>query len=419
MCVATLFAASGTLPPTLDPTTGLQLSSSSPAVGGPPPQAGTYLGRASSPAPLPQPQVYVSVHNAPPSFEQMEIVHHKKIPGCRVRHGGVVSNKSQYPRGLPCGILHTTSCSSAVHCTSCYVMGGQKQSVVDKGQIVVSDVGTDFFESDNASAQDEVASSICTATMDSSGHIAMTKKAWPKLENGLFLLLNFVASIRLPSSTSLPPHGSSNPLPHSPSGPGYQSNQSSISGTFKSSTSPSNMDSETTGLSTVQLVEHPSCHDCRENVTTNATVYWWDGSSDPLPRTFPVESTAAMKLTGIPSFRNPSLDLRASGRGSFNSTLHCSGGEAVTMETTTTARCVRTSRYRESEIVNSPKLSSGQLAVDLHWQNGGTGGTVHSYVHHFNSTPLDFMAPGELTKTKFTIAENLLLYANSLLMMAF
>ena len=416
MCVATLFAASGSLPLTLDPTTGLQFSSTSPAVGGPPPQADNYLSHASSPAPLPQPQMYVSVHNAPPSFERMEIVHQKKVPDCPIRHSNVVSNESQYPRSLPCGILHTYS-SNTLPCTSCYVMGGRNQSVADKGNIVVSDFGTNFFESNNsnASAQDEVASPSSTATMGSLDCNGMTKKTWPRLEDGLFLLLNFVASIRLSSSTSLSPHGSSNPLSHTPSGPGYQSNQSSTSGTFKSSSTHNNMDSETTCLSTVQLVEHPGCHDCQQNVIRNATVHWWDGFNDSLLRTFPVESTAAVKLSGTPS-----LDLRASRRGKLNTTVHCSHGEAVTVETTAIATCMCTLRYSESEkIMNSPKLNSGQVAVDLHWPSGGTGDTDHSYIHCFNSTPLDFVAPGELTKAKFTLTENLLLYANSLLMMAF
>ena len=423
MCVATLFAASGSLPLTLDPTAGLQLSSTSPAVGGLLPQADNYLDHASSPAPLPQPQMYVSVHNAPPRFEQMEMVHRKKVPDRPVRHSNVVSNESQYPRSLPCGILHTYS-SNTLPCTSCYVMGGRNRSVAEIGNVVVSDFGTKFFESNNsnASAQYEVASPNSTATMDSLDCNGMTKKTWPKLEDRLFLLINFVASIRLSSSTSLPPHGSSNPLSHTPSGPRYQSNQPSTSGTFKSSTSPSahnNMDSETPCLSTVQLVEHPSCHNCQQDVIRNATVRWWDGFNNSSLRTFPVESTAAVKLTRTLGHRNPSLDLRVSGRGKLNTTLHCSRGEAVTVETTAVATSMCTLRYSESEIMNSPKLNSGQVAVDLHWQSGGTGYTDHSYIHRFNSTTLDFVAPGELTKVNFTLTESLLLYANSLLMMAF
>lgn len=404
MCVATLFAASGTLPLTLDPTTGLQLSSTSPGVGSSLPQARNYLGHTSSPAPLSRLQ---SVDNAPPSFEEMEILHQKKVPDHPVVYSNVTSNT---PRSFTCGILHTSS-TSTVPCTSCYVMGGQNQSVVDREKILVLDFGTNFFESDDSStlAQDDVASPSSTATMDSLDCNGMTKKTWPKLEDGLFLLLNLVASIRLSSSTSLPPRGSSNPLSHTPSGPGYLSDQPSTSGTFKSSTPPSThnnniMDSETTGLSTVQLVEHPSCHDCQRDVIRNATVHWWDGSNDSSLRTFPVDTTAAVKLT-----RNSSHDL--------NTTLHCFSGEAATVETTAIAKCTCTSRYSESEnIVSSPKLNNGQLAIDLHWQSGGTD---HSYAHHSNSTPLDFVASEKLTKAKFTVTENLLLYANSLLMMAF
>ncbi len=410
MCVATLFAASGTLPLTLDPTTGLQLSSSSPAVGGPLPQAGNYLDHASPPAPLSQPHIYASVDSAPPNFEQMEILHQKKVPDRPVMYSNVMSNESQCSRSFMCGI--------GANPVPCYVMGGRNQSVVDKEKILVSDFGTKFFESNNSntSAQNDVASPSSTATMDSLDCNGITKKTWPKFEDGLFLLLNLVASIRVSSSTSLPPRGSSNPLSHTHSGP----NQSSTFGTFKSSTPPSthnNMDSETTGLSTVQLVEHPSCHNCQRNVIRNATAHWWDGSSDSSLRTFPVESTAAVEQTRNPSHHNLSLDLGASGRGNLNTMLYYSYGEAAAVETTTIPNCMRTSTYSESEnIISSPKLNSGQLAVDLHWQSGGTD---HSYVHRSNSTPLDFVAPGKLTKAKFTITENLLLYANSLLIMAF
>jgi hypothetical protein len=339
----------------------------------------------------------------------MEILHQKKVPDRPVTYSNVTSNESQCPRSFMCGI--------SANPVPCYVMGGRNQSVVDKEKILVSDFRTTFFESDgsNTSTQNDVASSSSTATMDSLDCNGITKKTWPKLEDGLFLLLNLVASIRLSSSTSLPPRGSRNPLSHAHSGP----NQSSTPGTFKSSTPPSthnNMDSETTGLSTVQLVEHPSCHDCQRNVIRNATVHWWDGSSDSLLRTFPV---AAVEQTRNPSHCNLSLDLRASGRGTLNTTYY-SYGEAAAVETTTIPNCMRTSTYSESEnIVSSPKLNSGQLAVDLHWQSGGTGETDHSYVHRSNSTPLDFVAPGKLTKAKFTITENLLLYANSLLIMAF
>ena len=402
MCVATLFAASGTLPLTLDPTTGLQLSSTSPSVGGSLPQARNYLDHNSSPAHLSQLQMYVRVDNAPPSFEQMEILHRKKVPDRPVVYSNITSNESQCPRSFTCGILHT----STIPCTSCYIMGGQNQSVVDRERILVSDFGTMFFGSDDSSAlaQDDVASPSSTATMDSLECNGMTKKTWPKLEDGLFLLLNLVASIRLSSSTFLPPHGSSN-LSHTPCDTGYLSDQPSTSGTFKSSTPPSThnniMDSETTGLS---IVEHPSCHNCQRNVIRNATVHWWDGSNDSSLKTFPVNTTTAMKLT-----RNPGHNL--------NTTLHCFYGEAATVETTAIAKCTCTSWYSESEnIVSSPKLNNGQLAVDLHWQSGGTD---HSYVFHSNSTPLNLMAPGKLTKAKFTVAENLLLYANSLLTMAF
>lgn len=423
MCVATLFAASGTLPLTLDPTSGLQLSSTSLAVGGPPPppQADGYFNCASSPAALPQPQMYVNVHSAPPSFERMEIIHKKKVSDCPVQYNSVVSNKSQCPRSLPCGILLHMNCSTTVPC--CYVMGGPNQSVVNNGKIVVSDFGTKCFESDNsnASAQHKVASYSSAATVCSLNCNGMTNKTWPKLENGLFLLLNFVASIRLSSSTSLSPCGSSNTLSHTPSGTRYQSNQPSTSGTFKSSSTPSthnNMDSKTTGLSTV---EHPSCHNCQQNVMRNATTHWWDGSRDSsLGRMLALGSTTAVKLTRTPGYHNPSLDLSVSGRGKMNTTSHCSHGDAITMETTTIAKCMCTSRYSEQEkIVSSPKLNNVQLAVDLHWQSGGTGDTDHSYTHRFNSTPLHFVAPGDLTKGKFTITENLLIYANSLLMMAF
>ena len=417
MCVATLFAASGTLPLILDPTTGLQLSTSASDGGGLSPQASSYLGHVSSPAALPQQQVYVSVHNAPPDFEQMETVHRKKVPDRPVNHSSVVSSESQCKRSLPCGILHINS-SNTVPYNSCYIMGGQNQTAADKEENSASNFGTEFESNNNISAQDEVASPSSTATMDYLDSNGMTKKTWPKLEDGLFLLLNLMASIHLSSSTSLPPCGSDNHS-HTPSGPGSQSNQPSTSETFKSSTPPSTyngMDSETTGLSTLQLVEHSSCHDCQQTIMRNVIVRWWDGSNDSLLRTFPVENTAAVKLTRTPSHHNPSLDLGANGWGKHNTTLHCSHGKAITVDTNS-ATCVYTSMYSESEkIMHSPKLISGQLAVDLHWQSGGTGDTDHAFVSHFNSTPLDL---GDLNEAKFTLTENLLLYANSLLLMAF
>lgn len=418
MCVATLFAASGTLPLTLDPTTDLQLTTSASDVDGLSPQASSCLDHASSPLPQPQQQMYVSIHNASPDFEQMETIHRKKVPDRPVKHSSIVSSESQCPKSLPCGILHMIG-SNTVPCTSCYILGGQNQTMADKGKHSVSNFGIEF-ESNNSNvlAQDEVASPSITATMDSLNSNGMNKKTWPKLEDGLFLLLNLVASIRLSSSTSLPPPESGN-LSCTPNGPGYQSNQPSTSETFKSSTPPStyysSMDSETTGLSTVQLVEHSSCYSCQQTLMRNATVYWWDGSNESSLRTFPVENTAAVKLIRTPGHHNQSLDLKASGRGKHNATLHCSHGEAVSVDTNT-ATCVCTSRYFESEkILSGPKLNSDQLAIDLHWQSGGTGDTDHAFVHRFNSTPQDL---GDLNDT-FTLTENLLLYANSLLMMAF
>ena len=401
MCVATLFAASGTLPLTLDPTTGLQLSTTTTAVGGPSPQASSYLGHAPSPAQSHQ-QMPVGVHrNAPPDFEQMETVHRKKDPDPPVEHSSVASNDSQHPRSLPCGGLHTNG-SNTSPCTGYIVVGGWNQMVVtDKGKDLVSDFGTEHKSNDsNFSSQDGVASPTITSTMDSLDSNGMIKKTWTKFEDGLVLLLNLMASICLSPSTSLSSHASGDPLSHTPGSPeSPESRQPSTSETSRGSTPPhaqNGMDSETTGLSTVQLLlEHPSCHDCQQK---NATVHWWDGSNDATFGTFLklVESAGAVNVTGTSHHvhRNPHLDFRGSWRGKHNTTVHCSHGKAVTVDTTATtnAMCVCTSRYSESEIVaSSPKLNTGQLAVDLHWQSGGTGDTDHAFEfsHRFNSTLSD------------------------------
>ena len=429
MCVATLFAASNTLPLTLDPTTGLQLSSTTTTVGGVSPSASSYFGHTPSQAQQTHQHMPVCVHNAPPDFEQMEIIHRKKVPDRPVEHSSSVApNQNQR---LSCSVLGTNGLDTSHSCGSCLVMGGWNRTVADKAKDLVSDFGTEC-ESKNRNVS-EVASPTSTAAMGSMDvRDGMIKKTWTKFEDGLFLLLNLMASIRLSSSTSLPSYGSGNPLPHTPSDPkSPDPKQPCTSGTSRSSPPPptrtrNNMDSETTGLSIAQLLEHPSCHDCHLTALMNATVHWWDGSADSSLGTFlmHVENTAAVNLTRTLHHHayNSYLDFSGeSGKHNItNSTLHHSDGEAITVDTSTiTAMCVCSSRYSESSetVLSSPKLTTGQLAIDLHWQSGGTGDiTEHAFIHHYNSTPSDFVTQEDL---KFTLTENLLLYANRLLTMAF
>ena len=416
MCVATLFAASGTVPLTLDPTTALQLSTTAPAMSGLLSQAGNYLGNSPSRARgrLPQQEMFAGIHNSQPNFEQMKAMNQKKVSECLVTF---VSKDCRCPWSLPSGVLRVNAMSH----TGFLVVGGRNKTPAGAGTAQLSDTGAEIECSNNSNSSTRgnmasPSSSAHTAAMGSIYSNRMRNKTWLKLEDGLFLLLNLVASIRLSSSTSLSSRGSDNRLPHTPgeSEPPSQLDRPSTSGTFKTSTPPSqnSMDSETTGLSTVQLPNHPRRQACQQTVLKNATVRWWDGSSDSLFR------------TTAPIHHRPHLDIRAGERTKkHRGTMHCSHSKAVTVDTTDNAATtshVSISRCSKWEmVVNSPKLNSGQLAIDLHWQNGGTGDTDHSFIQQSNSTLWNYLVLGDSNETELTLTENLLLYANSLLMMAF
>ena len=396
MCVATLFAASGTLPFTQD--IGLQLSTSNGAgvIGQPSPNPTNCLGRAH--APLPVQQMLMVEHNSMLNFDPMETVHRKVSKDVDLVPCGIASSDNQ--------VLSQDVDSSQQ--LDCLIMGGCDRMAANHDNNYLESVenGIEITEGRFSSQEEEGTTPTVATTTDSSDHEGQqsVKTTWTKFEDGLLLLLNLIASITLSSSQK--PKSI-----HKPSSPDC-SEQSS--GTFMTSSNPPHthdcMDSETTGLSTMQLqYRDSSFQDGKQTAARNVSTYWWEGES--WPQTCFIDGTTGYVTTS----RNPQLGPNLK----HNATVHYSQDEVVSVDTT--ARCVCTSRYSESLVVtSSPNLNARQLAVDLHWQGGGTGETDQSILSHraFNSTPLN-LGWSVVNATKFTLTENLLIYANSLLTMAF
>lgn len=396
MCVATLFAASGTLPLAQD--IGLQLSTTNRAgaVGQPSPDPTNYLGLAH--APLPVQEMFMVKHNSMPNFDPMETIHRKVSKDVDLVSCGVSSSDNQ--------ILFPGS--DGFQRLNCLIMGGCDRMATDNDNDnyvnSLESVETGIETTEGKSQGEETTPTVATTT-DSLDHKGQ-QSAWAKFEDGLLLLLNLVASITLSSSRK----PNSTPKPSSP-----ESREQS-SRTFVNSSNPlhtlDGMDSETTGLSTMQLqCRDSSCQDGTWNASRNVSTYWWEGYNESWhPTCFTDGTTGYVTTTHSPQFGS---SLKR------NMTIHYSREEVVSVDTTT--KCVCTSRYSESVVVaSSPNLNTGQLAVDLHWQSGGTGETDQSLLNHrgFNSTCLN-LGQGIVNATKFTLAENLLIYANSLLTMAF
>ena len=399
MCVATLFAASGNLPLTQD--IGLQVSTTNGAgaIGQPSPNPTNYLGHAH--APLPVQQMFMAEHSSMPNFDPMETVHRKVSKDFDLVPCGAASSDDQ--------ILSPDVDSSQQ--LNCFIMGGCNRKAASRDNNYVNylesvENGIETFE-DKLSSQEEETTPTVATTTDSLDHegLQSSKTAWANFEDGLLLLLNLMASITLSSSRK----------PNSVHKPSSPESSEQASGTFTTSSNPLHtchgMDSETTGLSTMQLQHRDSTfRNGKQNAARNVSTYWWDSYSKSWPQTCFIDGTTGYLTTSHNPLLGPNLK--------HNATLHYSQDEVVSVDT---ARCVCTSRYSESLVVtSSPNLNTRQLAIDLHWQSGGTGETDQSVYGHrgFNSTPLN-LGWGVVNATKLTLTENLLIYANSLLTMAF
>ena len=393
MCVATLFAASGTLPLTQD--LGFQLSTPTGAVGR---LAGDVLGHTHAPPPVQQ--MIMNEYSATPNFDHMETMHRKKISdNIDQSHCSILSHDNQILSGDP---LNAS--------TSDYLlMGGCDRNQTGDGKFTESEENGVEIERKEGEFSPQTEQTSVSANHE-------TKKTWSKFEDGLLLLLNLVASITLSSAPKPVPSSSKSATPLSSRS--HQSSESlptvQTTGTFTPSLSTPRtpdgiMVSETGGLQPVRFFEQTSCYSCQQNARRNLTTYWSDASNNSWSQVFFVGwSSEHLTLHHNPRF-GP--------RGKSNPSLHCSQREAVAVDMT---KCVCTSRSSESVVVNSsPKLNTGQVAVDLHWQNGGTGENDQSLgSRHLNSTPLS-LGVDNVNATRLTLTENLLLYANSLLTMAF
>lgn len=394
MCVATLFAASGNLPLTQD--IGLQLSTSNGAgaISQPSPNPTNYLGHAH--APLPVQQMLMVEHDSMPKFDSMETIHRKVSKDVDLVPCGVASSDNQ--------ILSIDVDNSQQ--LNCLIMGGCDRMAASHVNNYLESVenGIETTEGTFTSQEKETTPTVdkTTDSLDQESQQS-AKTTWAKFGDGLLLLLNLMASITLSSSKK----------PNSIHKPSSPESSEQCSGTLTTSSNPPHtrdgMDSETTGLLTMQLqCRNSSFQDGKQTAATNVSTYWWEDES--WPQTCFIGGTTGYVTTS----HNPQLGPNLK----HNATVHYSQDEVVSVDT---ARCVCTSRYSESLVVtSSPNLNAGQLAIDLHWQSGGTGETDQSvFSHHgFNSTPLN-LGWGVVNATKFTLTENLLIYANSLLTMAF
>lgn len=395
MCVATLFAASGALP--LSQDVGFQLSTTNGPVGGLSPDPTNYLGHAHVHTPPPAQKMLVAECNAMPNFDQMETVHRKVSKYVDVIHcsdaGG--DSGSLY--------LDVNDANTSLQ-ANCLIMGGCDQMSANYMELLESAGNGLELETTEGEAASREEPAIATTIDDTSTQSVNSKMAWPKFEDGLLLLLNLMASITWSSSKK----SISTQTPSSP-----ESGRQSPVMPGTSSTPPSthgSMDSETMGLSKVQIeLTSSSCQDCQQNVLWNVSSHWFNSCNESWPQECLVDGTVEYLTTA----RNPQLSPSLK----HNVTMHYSQDEAVSVDTTKWTCASRSSR--PATLTSSPNLNIGQLAVDLHWQSGGTGETDQSGVsRRFNSTPL-ILGQGDFMATEFTLTENLLIYANSLLTMAF
>lgn len=453
MCVATLFAASGTLPLSQDITS--QLSTPTGAIDQLTANVAGYLGhtpsaatppRALSPLPSTQ-QMFLGEPSAIPNFDQMETVHRKQVsdgvPPLRCRN--VSSHDNQFLSNVAPTCRSTSTVKDDVsNISSPFIMGGHGRATDDIGTCAEDGMKHEDNKSDPdllCHMDQSFPTTAVEAASSDSKYQTIKKTVWDKFEDGLLLLLNLMVSITLPSasksissssssksasstSTAFSSHSqNSSEFSHGTQSSGTNNNNdiSHLKNPFSSSHATS-MDSQTSGLLTKVKVECSSCHSCPPSQLRNVTaLYWFDGcSSEWLTRACFVDSITERPIVNC----NP---LSFDPRMKHSATAHYSQREAVTVDTiaASAAKRTRTLRYSESPVVvvaPSPTLNSRQVAIDLHWQSGGTGETDQSLVNHrFNSTPL-WLGKGDhvnATATKFTLTENLLLYANSLLTMAF
>ena len=420
MCVATLFAASGTLPLTQD--LSLQLfSTSNEGTGQLSPQAANYLGHSPAP-PTVQQSMFVDDHccHAVPNFDMMDTVHRKKKASNRLalsRSGSEFSGDRIFGRDRAISMSEASTCTSTLHSeasastpqSSFLLVGGSGQADHSSRHSELKTGTSKRNDSSNEYKETSLADSPSPYKKKQT-----VKNTWTKLEDGFMLLLNLVASISLSSAAKSASSNSSgsHPAPspsHTPNGPESLPNKQSYNSNNDlpslSQIGPSTVDvamgSETTNLSTV-LIEHSSCRDYRQNALWNvAAHWWWDGGK---PQACLVDGS----LDYLATAHNPHV----APRRKHNATMHYSQYEAVSMDTVNRCTCCAS----ESAVAMPPSLmlNAGQVAVDLHWPSGGTGDQSIANPHFVNySTPLS----GDWTN--FTLTENLLLYANSLLTMAF
>ena len=456
MCVATLFAASGTLPLTQD--LSLQLSTSSGAISqsSHAQEAANYLGHAHAPPTLQQQQQQMyNDHHATPDFDAMDTVHRKKkssnrldlsqigvIPSARtdkiMYHDRVVSmSKSGAPLTSPG--------------SSFMLMGGSgEESVHSRGDFKMK-TGTDKHSDSSSEPSVDKETLLPTISSGKKRHTDNTWSTWSKFEDGILLLLNLVASITVSSvakggsstsrSSSVPPPSPSSTPPTGSLESPPTTTTSKQSYNHDIHMFDNAMGSETATLSASSSAvpsKHPSCRDHQRNVLWNVAAHWWDGRK---PQACFVDDTSEF----LTSSHNP----RVAPRRKHSATVDYSSHQAVSMDTYssytyTTYEAVSRDSYSSYEMVTmdtytrygalsmdaaanrctcapshsvmvGPVLNTGQVALDLNWQGGGTGDQAISYRDFFNHSGTTLSGDWK----NFTLTENLLLYANSLLTMAF
>ena len=392
MCVATLFAASGTL--TLTPEPGFHLSVGNGAPGGLTTDAGHHFSHLA-----PDQQMLRDdpiTHGDLLNFELIEAAHRKRALDCicQLRCSTVLED-SLCTRPPSNDTLHLNGCVAS-SAADCLIIGGCDQMAINEGndmEFMVSDYGTELENSESEFLfQDEVTVGDAMDLSDSD-HTAV--KTWAKFEDGLLFLLNLVASMSTLASTTVKSSLSSKPsLSPSPNNSVSHSKQSpGTSGSLDLIGTHNELDSGNPCLSTAHR-ECSSCHDGQHSALWNVAIRWWEGSNDSRPQACFVERTTE----NLTRSHSPQFNLTRK-----HYAVHYSHDKAVSKDSIT-------SMYSKYVLVMpSPKVNTGQVAVDLHWQDGGTGGEMDQpLLSHFNSTP-----------SNFTLTENLLLYANSLLTMAF
>ena len=390
-------------------------------------------------------------HHAVPNFDATDTVHWKKKSSSRLdlSQMGIIpsarSDKIMYhDRVVSMG---EPSAVSTYHSSFMLMGGSGEESVHSSGDLKMK-TGTDKHSDSLSGHSVDKGTSLPgnTHPPDKKRRTDNTWNTWSKFEDGILLLLNLVASItvssvakRGPSNSSsgsvLPPSPSHTPPPGNPDSPPTTSKQAYYSNIHDMPMFDNAMGSETASLSASSAVpsEHPSCRDHRKNVLWNVAVHWWDGRK---PQACLVDETSEF----LTSSHNPHV----APRRKLDAALHYSPHEAVSMDTlyssyeivtTDTFEAVTTDTYTHygalsmdtasnrctcaappHSVMVGPVLNTGQVAVDLNWQGGGTTGD-QSISHR------DFFNHSATTLSRdwknFTLTENLLLYANSLLTMAF